>query len=72
METKVRGSNLGWGHRQRAAVSQKAAETKQLSPRLAGEWFGIFLASVYWQDHEHEQQKFTGSIRTDPSFYELL
>ena len=26
---------------ERAAVSQKAVETKQLSPRLAGEWFGI-------------------------------
>ena len=26
---------------QRAAVSQKAVEIKQLSPRLAGEWFGI-------------------------------
>ena len=25
----------------RAAVSQKAVETKQLSPRLAGEWFDI-------------------------------
>ena len=25
---------------QRAAVSQKAVEIKQLSPRLAGEWFG--------------------------------
>ena len=26
---------------QRAAASQKAVEIKQLSPRLAGEWFGI-------------------------------
>ena len=26
---------------QRAAVSQKAVKIKQLSPRLAGEWFGI-------------------------------
>ena len=26
---------------ERAAVSQKAVETKQLSPRLAEEWFGI-------------------------------
>ena len=26
---------------QRAAVSQKAVEIKQLSPKLAGEWFGI-------------------------------
>ena len=26
---------------QRAAVSQKAVEIKQLSPRLAGEWFAI-------------------------------
>ena len=26
---------------ERAAVFQKAVKTKQLSPRLAGEWFGI-------------------------------
>ena len=26
---------------ERAAVSQKAVEVKQFSPRLAGEWFGI-------------------------------
>ena len=26
---------------ERVAVSQKAVETKQLSPRLAGEWFDI-------------------------------
>ena len=26
---------------ERAEVSQKAVETKQLSPRLTGEWFGI-------------------------------
>ena len=29
---------------ERAAVSQKAVETKQLSPRLAGEWFAILLS----------------------------
>ena len=32
---------------QRAAVSQKAVETKQLSPRLVGEWFGIPNTTVY-------------------------
>ena len=30
-----------WTKQQRAAVSQKAVEIKQLSPRLAGEWYGI-------------------------------
>ena len=33
---------------QRAAVSQKAVEIKQLSPRLAGEWFGIPNTTVCW------------------------
>ena len=33
--------------RKRTAVSQKAMETKQLSPRLAGEWFGIPNTTVY-------------------------
>ena len=28
-------------------MSQKAVETKQLSPRLAGEWFGILNTTVY-------------------------
>ena len=28
-------------------MSQKAMETKQLSPRLAGEWFGIPITTVY-------------------------
>ena len=31
---------------ERAAVSQKVVETKQLSLRLAGEWFGITNTAV--------------------------
>ena len=33
---------------QRAVVSQKAVEIKQLSPRWAGEWFGIPNTTVSW------------------------
>ena len=33
---------------ERAAVSQKAVKTKQLSPRLAGEWFDIPDTTVCW------------------------
>ena len=38
-------------------MSQKAAETKQLSPRLAGEWFGISIASVYQPAHEQQSSQ---------------
>ena len=34
-------SQKKFSEQQIAAVSQKAVETKQLSPRLAGEWLGI-------------------------------
>ena len=32
---------MSTGETAKSSVSQKAVETKQLSPRLAGEWFGI-------------------------------
>ena len=46
---------------QRAAVSQKAVETKQLSPRLAGKWFGIPDTTVC----RHVAKKYTkyGAVR---------
>ena len=46
---------------QRAAASQKAVEIKQLSPRLAGEWFGIPNTTVSW----HVAKKYAkfGAIR---------
>ena len=33
---------------QGVAASQNAVETKELSPRSAGEWFGIPKTTVYW------------------------
>ena len=33
-------------------MSKKAVETKQLNPRLAGEWFGIPSTAVYWHVFE--------------------
>ena len=46
---------------QRAAVSQKAVEIKQLSPRLAEEWFGIPNTTV----SQHVAKKYAkfGAVR---------
>ena len=41
------GYRVSTGKQQRAAVSQKAVKTKQLSLRLAGEWFGIPNTTLY-------------------------
>ena len=46
-EIATKGIESVRAKQQRAAVSQKAVETKQLSPRLAGEWFGIPNTTVY-------------------------
>ena len=42
-------------------MSQKAVETKQLSPRLAGEWFDIPHTTVCW----HVAKKYAkfGAVR---------
>ena len=46
-EIATKGIESVQAKQQRAAVSQKAVETKQLSPRLAGEWLGIPNTTVY-------------------------
>ena len=46
---------------QRVAVSQKAVEIKQLSPRLTGEWFHIPNTTVSW--HVAKKYAKIGAVR---------